>query len=279
LAAQGRDLRQGGQYADGLAIAEQAYAAFGELVRQRILPADHPWVLWQAKDLSVARRKMGQLKEALELAEDVYQRYVRSFGEKHPDTLAAGMNVGNARRVHGDVEQMTDLLESAENQVKVTFGLYGEVYGEDHPYSRGCALNLAIVRRRTGDKEGAKQLLEDALVGLQQRLGAEHHYTLTCMAALATSLSETGDLAAAKAHGEQAMEGLRNTVGADHPHTLACASNLANDLKALGEKERSAALGRDTILRYRAILPDDHVDVADALEGKPIALDFEPPPL
>jgi tetratricopeptide (TPR) repeat protein len=279
LGAIGRDLRQAGRYADALPIAEQSYSAFSEMVRQRIIPADHQWVLWQAKDLSVVRRKMGLLASALQLAEDVYEKFAASYGEKHPDALAAAMNLGNARRVYGEIETNPVLLELADKQVEATFDNYGEVYGADHPYTLGCALNLAIVRRRVGDPQGARQLLESALHGLRERLGDEHHYALTCATSLATSLSDTGDVEGARRLGEQALDGLRRRVGPDHPHTLACASNLAMDLEALGQTEASRALAEDAIERYKKLLPPDHFDVVDAKERKRIGLDFEPPPL
>lgn len=279
LGSTGRDLRQAGKYYDALQIAQQAYEQFADLVRQRTVTATHPWVLWQAKDLSVARRKMGQLDGALTLAEDVYEKCEATFGSKHPDTLAAGMNLGNARRVYGDLTGKPDLLKQADAQVAEIFGLYGEVLGADHPYTHGCALNLAIVRRRVGDEDGARRLLEGALEGLERRLGDTHHYTLICRTALATSLSATGDVEAAREHGERALEGLTDVVGERHPHTLACATNLAIDLRALGVTDRSEQLGTDTALAYSEILPLDHLDVLDAQAGKRVALDFEPPPL
>jgi len=280
LGSVGRDLRMSGRYAEALEIQERAYEDFTSLIRQRILRSDHPWALWEAKELSVVRRKYGLLEEALELAEDVMSRYLAAFGEVNPDTLAARMNLGNARRVWGDVNRDENLLESADKLIETTFGDYGDVYGEDHPYSYGCAMNLAIVRRRVGDEEGARQRLEHALAGLERRLGDKHHYTLSSMTALATSLSATDDVPAARTLGQRALEGLRQSVGDDHPHTLACGSNLALDLADLGETQAAEDLAADMIRRYESLnLPDDHVDVRDAQERKRISLDFEPLPL
>jgi tetratricopeptide (TPR) repeat protein len=279
LSAMGRDLRQGGKYADALQTEEQAYQAFSELVRQRTLSADHTYVLQQAKDLSIARRMMGLFKPALELAEQVYDRFVASHGEKQPDALSAAMNLGNARRAYGDSTGNAELVVEAGRQIKITIGHYGEVYSEDHPYTLGCAINLAVVRRSTGDLIGGRDLLENALAGLQRRLGHGHHYTLICMTTLATSLSDTGDVERAREFGERALNGLRRLVGADHPHTLACAANLVADLKALGEVAESGRLASETFGRYRNVLPVDHPNVANAEKGERIVLDFEPLPL
>jgi tetratricopeptide (TPR) repeat protein len=276
-AAIASDLRQAGRYQEALDLDEQAYVAYSELVRRRVVTADHPWVLWQAKDLAVVRRKMGQLDEALGLAQEVHDKFVKAFGANHPDTLAAAMNLGNARRVKGDYSRDRELLLDAARLIESALAGYGKAYGEDHPYTLGCSLNLAIVQRRVGLMDEARELLESALDGLQRRLGEEHHYTLTCMTALATSLAETGDIEQARDLGRRALDGLRDLLGEDHPHTLACAVNLAIDLKALGETEESEALMADALKRYRQILPEDHFDVQDAAQSERIAVDFEPP--
>jgi tetratricopeptide (TPR) repeat protein len=277
LAAMGRDLRQGGRYKEALELEEQAYAAFSDLVRQRVLPADHHWVLLQAKDLAAARRKMGQIDEALALSEEVYQKFMRSFGERHPDTLDAAMNLGNAMRVKGDVEEDHDLMVTADAQLAAAFELYSAAYGDDHPCSHGCAFNLAVVRRRIGREREALDLVANALAGFQRRLGDEHHYTLTCMTAVATTLAETGDPEQAVVFGERALEGLRNGIGPVHPHTLACAVNLAIDLRTVGQHERADSLGSAAMLSYREQLPPDHFDVIDAEAGERIVVDFEAP--
>jgi tetratricopeptide (TPR) repeat protein len=279
LAAIGRDLRQGGKYVEALATQTQAYDAFASLVRQRVLPSDHQWVLWQAKDLSVVRRKMGLLQEALDLAEEVYEKYVASYGPRHPDTLAASMNLGNARRVYGDVHRDDEQLTQADRDMQEALTSYSEVYGLSHPYTHGCALNLAIVRRRNGDVVTARTFLENARLGFQMALGDDHHFSLIALTELATSLSTTDAYEEARAAGDQALEGLRRIVGSDHPHSLACAANLALDLQTLGESEASNRILTDTVRRYRELLPPEHIDVEDAVSGKRIALDIEPTPL
>ena len=280
LSSISRDLRLRGRYVEALPIAEQAHAAYAELIRQRVLPADHPWVLWHGKELSVVRRKMGHLESALELAEDIFRRSELTLSSKHPDTLAAGIAVGNARRVYGEINQDTELLDSADAQIEQSYGNYVEVYGTHHPYTHGCAVNLAIVRRRIGgDAPGAVRLLEDALEGMQTMLGPTHHFTLTGMTELATSLWTVERFDRAREVGERALEGLTEVLGPTHPHTLACAANLAIDLKVLGEEQASRDLLQQTMERYATVLPDDHIDVVDARRSRRVALDMEPVPL
>jgi hypothetical protein len=224
------------------------------------------------------------------------------------------MNLGNARRVLGDSSGDTDLLMSAAPLVADAHEGYKNVYGDDHPYTNGCALNLAIIRRRIGEKAEARRLLEDAYVHLERRLGSGHHDTLVCKTSLATSLWDAEDYEEARRLGEEALSGLRAStinapfrsatddaslsnsassdddvsvvtagsvpaVGDDHPHTLVTMANLAIDTRMSGDKERAVALHTEAVERYKAILPEDHFDVKDAVLGERIAIDFEPPPL
>jgi len=275
-AAMGRDLCLGGRYPEALEYEGQAYIAFADLVRERTLPLDHPWVLRQARDLAIARRRMGQFEGAADLSEEVYQRAARALGATHPDTLAVAVSLGNARRALGDVMGDAALVDRANLLIEAAHGHYRTTYGTDHPLTHLSALNLAVARR-TGHPAEARSLLEEAVAGLRAGLGSSHDYTLTCMTALASVLVDGGEVERAGELGEQALAGLRQRVGPDHPRTLACASNLALDLAALGDVSRSRELSADTQERYRTTLPADHVDMADAMRGRRITVDMDPP--
>jgi len=279
LSAMATDYRLSGRYPEALTTAEQAYAAFTDLVTQRLIRADHPFVLGLSRELSVARRKMGQLGHALDLAEEVLAKYLETFGEKHPEALAAAMNVGNARRVHGDINRNRDAVADAADLTEKTYRGYGEAYGSEHPCTYACAVNLAVVFRRIDEVEQAARLVDQALDGLQRRLGNEHHYTLACMTVKATVLADAGDRTAARELGQRAFDGLSRVLGPDHPNTLVAAANVALDMQALGDEQEAAALRADVIQRYRSILPPDHIDVKDTVKGERMTLDFEPPSL
>ncbi len=267
-----RDLRQLGRYTEARVVGEQIYETYQSLVRAGTLPADHPSILLQTKDLAVARRKVGAFIEALTLAQDVYERYSRRFGENHLDTLAATINLGNAQRLAGE-------FDAAAVKIEATVGRYREVLGPRHPYTHGSALNLAIVRRQQGNAARAKELLQEALAGLAETLGAEHHYTLTCATNLASAMADLGETREARQIGEETLQRFRDVLGDDHPHTLACAANLSLDLRTLGETQAADDLISDTLDRYRATLGESHPDTRDALAGRRLDFDFEPPPL
>ncbi|MGH8905187.1 MAG: FxSxx-COOH system tetratricopeptide repeat protein [Egibacteraceae bacterium] len=265
-------LRHAGDYAAAREMEERTYRDYQEVVRQQLLPRDHPWVLQQAKSLSFARGKMGAFAESLELARQVYEGHQRAYGVDHPDRLAAAVSLGNAQRLVGDLNEAAMLIEDAVQR-------YRKVLGPDHPYTRGAVLNLAIVRRQLGDAEGAKGLLNETLASLQRSIGRDHDWALTCATNLASALADLGETEKARKLGEDTLQRFRATLGEDHPDTLACAANLALDLRALGHEQEAAELTADTLARYRKKLGEDHPDVIAVAQGQRLDLDFEPPPL
>lgn len=270
LGAIGRDMRLAGQYAAAARRARQAQQMFDDITARGVLPPNHPWRLLQAKDYSVALRKVGSYSEALALAEQVYQDHQEVLGRDHPETLGAAINLGNAQRLAGD---FTDAVERIEK----TVDRLGSAWGEEHPFTYGCTLNMAIVERLRGDLDAADSLLQKAVEGLRRTVGPGHHYTLTCITNLATTTAELGNVGAAREMEEEAFRELRVVLGESHPHTLACAANLALDRRELGLTDEAAILAEETRQRYVDTLGEDHPDVRDAIRGERLTLDFEPP--
>jgi tetratricopeptide (TPR) repeat protein len=269
LGALGRTTLAEGHYAKACEIAERAYDGFRRQVQEHVLADNHPWVLQEAVDLSMARSAIGAFTDALELAEDAYVRYQQAYlNADHPRTLAAAANLGKAQLLARDLPSAAKLLEDTSRR-------YQSVFGPDHPYALGCTVNLAIARRRLGDLESARSLLDGTAEGLKRRLGGQHHHSLICMVDLATTLADLGDLGQASQLDEDALRGLTVLLGESHPHTLACAANLAVDLKAVGQTQRADALFAETIERYHRELGEDHPDVKAAAAGQRLDLGIE----
>lgn len=279
LNAVARDIRQGGHYRQARSLAEQAYQLYQQVTGPgQVLPGNHAWVLLQAKDLSVARRMDGDFQEAVNLAQETYQRYLDSFITDHPDTLAAAINLGNSLRRVGE-------LEAAAEHIERTVEGYRRVLVADHPYTHASILNLAVVRRQIGRESGdlslvedAKDKLEEALTGLERTLGSNHHVTLTCQSSLAAAVSELGDVERARDLDEAVLPRLTKVLGPEHPHTLMCTANLALDLRALGLDRQADVLAGETLTRYRQALGAEHTDVLAMANGVRLEFVFEPSP-
>lgn len=118
----------------------------------------------------------------MELGLEVLDTCQRRFGEVHPDTMAAAVNLSNVQRVNG-------LLDEALALAERTVALYPEVYGPGHPCNFGCNGNLALLRRLAGDAAEACRLNEIALAGLGQRLTRDHARSLVVAVNLSSDLS------------------------------------------------------------------------------------------
>ncbi|GAA2865601.1 FxSxx-COOH system tetratricopeptide repeat protein [Nonomuraea rubra] len=256
-----------GDYVEACDIGEEALA-YG----QEQLDADHPRILLVQKDLAIARLRMGEAPDALELAYDVHARYVRNFGIEHPGTLAAALCLANAFRVNDKIEEAYKLAQDAMVR-------YPKLYGADHPYYFGCASNVAVLLRVRGDLKGARELNERVIDGLKAKLGDGHHYVLTVAVNLASDLAALGDYQAACELGRDAHRRLRPLVGEQHPTTMACAANLAADLAKAGHREEAEALREETLRNYRETRGMEHPDALAAEEGRHLDLDFDPPPV
>jgi hypothetical protein len=261
-----RAVRLCGDYTESRDVGEDAYD-YG----REVLGSDHYMTLRTARDLSIALRRIADAyDEALEMATDVLNRCTRLFGEGHPDTLAAAINLTNIQRTIGRADQALGLAES-------TVGSYPAVYGPDHPYTHGCAGNLALLLRVTGDLAGARRLNEGALAELDERLTRDHHYPLTVATNLASDLAALKEIGKARALGVDTLARLRTLLGEDHPITLGCAANLVADLRADGATEEAERLAADTLDRYAVTLGPDHPDAKAAAAGRRLDFDFDPP--
>ncbi|WP_230879167.1 FxSxx-COOH system tetratricopeptide repeat protein [Planomonospora sp. ID67723] len=236
------------------------------------LSLDHHLTLLTAKDLSIARRRTGELAEALELARDTHARLQRIFGDDHPDTMAAAVNVSNTLRTAGEIDEAFAIASEAVS-------LYPRAFGDDHPFTHACRGNLAVLHRLRGDAAEARAINGAARERLIAKVSRNHHYTLTCAVNLATDLAALGETAAARELGEDTLERLRELFGPDHHLTLACASNLVLDMRAAGADKEADLLHADTVSRFDppGASTSDPPDLIAVHEGRRVDCDFDPP--
>jgi tetratricopeptide (TPR) repeat protein len=264
-----RAVRLCGNYTEARDVGEDAR----DYGRERLGP-DHYLTLRAANDLSIALRHIAIInyEDALAVAEEVFEKCSRLFGERHPDTLAAAMNLVNILRTTGRTD---DALALA----KLTVAHYPEVYGLEHPYRYGCAGNLAVLQRASGDRAEARRLSQEALDGLDATLTRDHDYSLTVATNMASDLAALGETARARALGEDTLRRLRALLGENHPLSLGCAANMVLDLRAEGAQVEADSLLADTLNRYNETLGPDHPDVIVAIAGGRLDFDFDPPPI
>ncbi len=259
-------VRCSGSYTEARDVSEDAM----DYGLERLWP-EHYATIRSSIGFSIALRFTGTANdEALEIAREAYALCRQVRGEKHPDTLAAAINLTNIQRNTGQIGDALKLTEEAVAR-------YPAVFGPDHPYVHGCLGNHALLLRLAGDPAGARRLNEEALAGLDRRLTRDHDYTLAVAMNLASDLAALGETAQARALGEDTLRRLRRMLGEDHPITIGCAANLALDRREDGAEEEATTLSAEAMSRYTDSLGTDHPDAVVAAAGQRLNIDFDPP--
>lgn len=257
-----RVVRLSGQHEQACDVGEAAYA---NGIRE--LKIEHPLTLATARDLSIAKRRMGDLDEAFELIQDTYARLSKIYGPDHPETMAAEVALSNTLR-------QTNHLEDAMALAKGAVQRYAKTYGEQHPFTYGCQLNLALLFRLRGDARKARELDEKAREGLLAQLGEAHVYTFTSAINLAGDLADLKNPAAACELGERTLAGVRDFVGPKNGLSLAAAINLSIDLRATGRTKEAATMYAEAMAEYERMSPT-HPERLNAAGGKRFNWDFD----
>jgi tetratricopeptide (TPR) repeat protein len=155
--------------------------------------------------------------EALDLAEEMADRYPRVYGEKHPYNFGCMSNLALLRRVTGNSAAALELDEKA--LAGLTAGL-----GPDHDFTLSVATNLASDLALLGRLEEARRLGEDTWPRLSALLGSDHWVTLGCAANLALDRIATGDTASGESLIAEVMRLFAETQGPDFPDAVVAAT-------------------------------------------------------
>lgn len=238
-------------------------------------------------------RGLGRYAEALEITQDVHDRYVELVGETDVRTLTVRIQLGTSLRLLGRYEEAAVLDRGtlalrrtqlgprhssslfSENVYATSLRLLGRydearsvqeesvefhrlVMGKDHPQTMTGELNLALCLLRSGEREVARLRLADLLERAERVLGATAPYTLRAAAAYSVAEREHGDLDRARNVSENVVARYRATLGRQHPYSIGVTANHGVLLRALGELQDSQVLIEECLASMRAAVGPDH---------------------
>jgi tetratricopeptide (TPR) repeat protein len=228
------------------------------------LDDDHPFALWAARIASMADRRRG-LPTATEQAEWALDRCRRRFGDRHAETLAAGLSLANCARQSGDLDQAHELLERVVLR-------YHSTLGDEHPFTLASSAALAGVVRGLGRHAEARRIDQEALGGLQRSVGADHPFTLACANGYATDLFGLGERQEGQQVAADTWQRSRLIRGAEHPDTLAVQWNAVlsgGDAEAL--RQTGEALAK--------VFGEGHPVLSQVAAGERVEVDIDLSPL
>ncbi|MBQ6837119.1 MAG: tetratricopeptide repeat protein [Clostridia bacterium] len=124
--------------------------------------------------LALNYKLTGDYENAFKISHQVYELNCMFSGEKHPDTIIALCNLGDAYKNIEKYDMALDLSRKA-------FDLYTEVMGAEHQYTLSSMINLAAVYSKLGNYRKAIELCEQAYEVYLRTLGEKHPETLVAL--------------------------------------------------------------------------------------------------
>lgn len=197
-------------------------------------------------------------RAALKWAERIAVYDLRTYGEEHPDTLAALNDLGTAYYQLGGYEEALELMEK-------TYSVSCKILGEEHPDTLTSLFNLASILCDLGAYAEASVFLEKAYDLSCRIQGEEHPNTLTVLNNLATTYSNLGAYEKAVEHHEKAYTLRCRILGKEHSDTLSSLVNLASAYGYLGDYEEALKLQSTAYAAYCRTLGEEHPDTLTAL--------------
>jgi NB-ARC domain/Tetratricopeptide repeat len=257
------DLYGLGRYRDVIELHQQLRERGGRLAPARdTLLAD--------RTLALARRGLGELRDAFEALRDHYHGCIESFGDEHELTLSATMSYANALRQRNPDEAHVHATDAVS--------AYLRTFGRGNPLTLAAEVNLAAILRTQGERNRALKADTAARDALRATLGDRHPYVIAATANLASDHALADDKAGALHLSELAYATATEVRGATHPDTLAIAANLTIDRWAGGEASQAEELLKDVLTTLRRTLGQTHPIVHDVASGNRLEIDIEPPP-
>jgi DNA-binding SARP family transcriptional activator len=193
----------------------------------------------------------GDIEAQRQATQDLYDRWHRTLGADHPDTLRIASSLIFALGATGEHDKACTLGLDTLQRMR-------SVRGPDHLETLYVASTVAFALVGMGEPFQACTVGQDTLQRMRRVRGADHVETLVVASTVARALAGMGDVEQAGRLGDDTLRRLRQNFGADAPATLRISSGIAIALAIAGDKERARMLAQDTLQRATQTLGPDH---------------------
>ncbi|MBW4718174.1 FxSxx-COOH system tetratricopeptide repeat protein [Saccharothrix obliqua] len=286
----GGDLRGLGRFAEALDEDRVTWLGFRDTFGD-----DHPHTRSAANNLAESLFLSGDPAGALQVEADNFERRLRLFGSRDPNTWWSRLRIGVYQRELGRyaeamaslrtardrlrafgpgirpvelaaqwhlaiAERLSGNLRSAKERDRGTLRGFREVQGPHHPETLACQLSLAMDHRALGEADTAVELSELVLAGLREhlRLADDHPFTALALLCLGLSRCAAGRVEQGAGEVHRALDALDAKLGEAHPWTLAAAVAHARATAARGDLPGAEALLARAHRDCREYLGDGH---------------------
>ncbi len=238
-------LMEAGRYWESMEVMEEQHE-----LDNRISATHAPNRLTLMMGLATAKRRTGQLPEAVALSEEAHRLFYERFGLDHHRTALAAASHSVSLRAAGEHKAALELSADARQR-------HRDLYGDHHPLYADTSVNHAVILRLLGQVDQAREVDEEALSSHVAALGPDHPSSLANAINLASDLFAMGDAAAALERDSETHERAREAFGDNHPLTLAAHRNLFLDRRTVEQRPLEDERAR-IVARYREVFGPDH---------------------
>ena len=203
-------------------------------------------------------KKTGNYIEEINAYQKLYDLYKHELGEKHPDTLNALGNLGNAYSKIGDYHKALEIA----NTVYIT---KKDIFGENDSDTLNALENLAISYSVLGGYKKALELEEEVYDARKQILGQSHPDTLYTLSNIAGIYCNLGDYNKALELTNSVYDAMKDIFGENHPNTIKALSSVAVSFNNLGFHNKALEVEKAVYTRRKEILGENHPETLRSL--------------
>jgi hypothetical protein len=187
-----------------------------------------------------------------DVATPLLDRWRRTLGSDHPDTLSAAVTLSFALTQLDQAEPARQLGEDTVKRAR-------RVLGRNHPTTLFAAATQAGALCRLADLTASRALTKHTLQQSRRALGPDHPTTLAAACTLACVEAGRGEVDLARQVGERTLARCRRVLGKDHLVTLTTETAVTFALVVLVDPVQAVTLSRDLVGRCRRVFGPDHM--------------------
>ena len=245
----GRILMNNGQYDKARPLLERPLE-----IREKLLPADSPWVADCLNELGLLCYNQRRYEEA----EGFYARAI-AIHEKTGD--AGNVNLASCLDNLAVVYSTTGRHPEAESLVVRAIALDEKAPNPDEGRSANRLNTLASIRYKQGRFTESADLLTRVIAIWEKTRGPDHPDVASIKHNLATTQKRLGKFVEAETLYEQALAAIEKANGPDHPSVAAMLKGLAGVKVNLKKPAEAEPLQKRALAIMEKTLGSDHPDV------------------
>jgi len=217
--------------------------------RRSILPPDHPDLASSENELGNVLVRMARHAEGRGHLETALAMRRRVFGDQHPVTASALLNLAASYQDEGRLDEARARLEAARAAL---------VGMEENAVYPKILNNLGNVETSAGNFTRALRLHEEALAIRRRLLGPDHPDVAGSLYNLGGIYTDMGETERALELHQAAFDLRRRTLGEDNRWTVSSLGSVAEDLRRLGRPAEALERARAGMTGLVAALGPGH---------------------